>query len=86
MIEDQRSGLLVPAGDIAAFAAATDRLVRDELVRKALAAAGSERASQFSVERMVAGTQAVYDSVLAAAAQPGRSAAWNGRPGSSGAR
>ena len=29
LIEDGRSGVLVPAGDIAAFAAATDRLVCD---------------------------------------------------------
>jgi glycosyltransferase involved in cell wall biosynthesis len=74
LIEDQRSGLLVPAGDIAAFAAATDRLVRDESLRKSLAAAGPARAAEFSVERMVRGTQGVYDSVLAAVSQPGRGA------------
>ena len=73
LVEDQRSGLLVPAGDIAAFAAATDRLVRDQGLRKSLAAAGPGRAAQFSVERMVRGTQAVYDAVLASASQPGRS-------------
>ena len=72
LIEDQRSGLLVPAGDVAAFAAATDRLVRDEDLRRSLAAAGPERAAEFSVERMVRGTQGVYDSVLAATSQPGR--------------
>ena len=73
LIDDQRSGLLVPAGDVAAFAAATDRLVRDEPVRKALAAAGPARAAQFSVDRMVWGTQAVYDVVLASASRTGRS-------------
>jgi len=72
LIEDQRSGLLVPVGDVRAFAAATDRLVGDESVRKALAAAGPARAAQFSVERMVQGTQAVYDAVLASASQAGR--------------
>ena len=69
LIEDRRSGLLVPVGDVAAFAAATDRLVRDEPLRKALAAAGPARAAQFSVERMVRGTQAVYDTVLASASR-----------------
>jgi len=73
LIEDHRCGLLVPAGDIAAFAAATDRLVRDATMRRALAAAGPGRAAQFSVERMVRGTQAVYDAVLVSASQPGRS-------------
>ena len=38
MIEDQRSGLLVPAGDVAAFAAAIDRLVQDEDLRRCLGA------------------------------------------------
>ncbi|MFL5441471.1 MAG: glycosyltransferase, partial [Myxococcales bacterium] len=65
LIEDQRSGMLVPAGDIAAFAAATDRLISDEQLRKSLSAAGPGRAAQFGVDRMVRGTQAVYDSVLA---------------------
>jgi L-malate glycosyltransferase len=65
LIEDERSGILVPAGDVAAFAAATDRLVRDESFRKTLAAAGPTRAAEFSVERMIRGTQAVYDAVLA---------------------
>jgi glycosyltransferase involved in cell wall biosynthesis len=72
VIEDQRSGLLVPAGDVAAFANAIDRLVRDEDLRRNLAAAGPERAAEFSVERMVRGTEAVYESVLAAATQPRR--------------
>jgi glycosyltransferase involved in cell wall biosynthesis len=65
LIEDCRSGLLVPAGDIDAFAAATDRLVSDETLRAALASAGPDRAAHFGVDRMVRGTQAVYDSVLA---------------------
>jgi glycosyltransferase involved in cell wall biosynthesis len=73
LIQDQRSGLLVPAGDVAAFAAATDRLVRDEPLRKAFAAAGPARAAQFSVERMVRGTQDVYDAVLASARRMRRS-------------
>jgi glycosyltransferase involved in cell wall biosynthesis len=65
LIDDGRSGLLVPAGDNAAFAAATDRLVQDEPLRASLGAAGPKRAAEFSVDRMVRGTQAVYDVVLA---------------------
>jgi glycosyltransferase involved in cell wall biosynthesis len=56
--------VLVPAGDVAAFAAATERLVRDTAFRRALAAAGPARAAEFSVDRMIRGTQAVYDAVL----------------------
>src|SRR4029434_1196673 len=37
LIEDQRSGLLVPAGDAAAFASATDRLRLDEDARPSVA-------------------------------------------------
>jgi len=70
VIEDQRSGLLVPPGDVAAFANAIDRLVRDEALRRLLAAAGPARASEFSVERMVRGTEGVYAAVLAAAGEP----------------
>lgn len=65
LIEDQRSGILVPAGNVAAFAAATDRLVRDESLRREIGAAGPARAAEFSVDRMIRGTQAVYDAVLA---------------------
>jgi glycosyltransferase involved in cell wall biosynthesis len=65
LIEDGRSGILVPAGDISAFAAATDRLVTDEMLRRTLAAGGPARASQFGVDRMIRGTQAVYTTVLA---------------------
>lgn len=65
LIQDGRSGVLVPAGDIAAFAAATDRLVCDSTLRASLASAGPARAADFGVDRMVRGTQAVYDHVLA---------------------
>lgn len=65
LIEDGRCGLLVPPGDIAAFAGATDSLIRDTALRENLAAAGPGRAAEFSVDRMVRGTQNVYASVLA---------------------
>ena len=72
VIEDQRCGLLAPAGDVAGFAAAIDRLVRDEDLRRLLGAAGPERAAKFSVERMVRGTQGAYATVLAEGSDPRR--------------
>lgn len=65
LIQPERSGLLVTAGDTAAFAEATTRLVLDAATRAAMAAAGPERAAHFSVDRMVQGTQRVYDAVIA---------------------
>lgn len=64
LIVDQESGLLVPPGDVAAFAAAVSRLVRDTDFRKRLGDAGPARASVFSVARMVDGTAATYERVL----------------------
>ncbi|MBW7932288.1 MAG: glycosyltransferase family 4 protein [Gemmatimonadaceae bacterium] len=65
LVEDGRSGLLVPPGDTAAFARAVEQLAADLDARQALGAGGRERAAQFSVERMVRGTAAVYEQVLA---------------------
>lgn len=66
------SGLLVPPGDIAGFAAAVAQVVADPAKRRALGDAGPAQAERFSVERMVAGTLAVYRRVLAGDALPGR--------------
>lgn len=44
LVADGETGLLVPAGDAAALAAALQRLVDDEALRKALGARGRERA------------------------------------------
>jgi glycosyltransferase involved in cell wall biosynthesis len=63
VIESGRNGLVAPAGDSAAFAHAVARLIGDAALRHALASAGPARAAEFSVERMVAGTVAVYDRV-----------------------
>ena len=65
LIEHEKSGLLVAPGDTAAFASAVSRLIRDAGLRAALAAGGPERAREFSVDRMVRGTQRAYDAVLA---------------------
>jgi glycosyltransferase involved in cell wall biosynthesis len=64
LIVDGESGLLVPPGDIAAFAQAASRLVRTADFRKRLGDAGPARASLFSVDHMADGTAATYRKVL----------------------
>ncbi|MCC6318967.1 MAG: glycosyltransferase family 4 protein [Gemmatimonadaceae bacterium] len=64
LVDNEHSGLLVPAGNVAAFAAAVARLVRDAPAREQLAAAGPARAAEFSVERMIEGSRAAYARVL----------------------
>lgn len=63
IIDDNRSGRLVPIGDIAALASAIDELMNDENQRNRLAqnakAIGRE---QFSLKRMVERTEEVYES------------------------
>jgi glycosyltransferase involved in cell wall biosynthesis len=50
MIEDERSGLLVPPQDVRAFAAAVSRAVDDADLRQAIGAAARERvATRFSL-------------------------------------
>ena len=59
------TGLLIGPRDPGALAAAVVELLQDEPRRAAMRAASRERhASQFTVDRMVAGTAAVYDRVL----------------------
>lgn len=54
-------GLVVPAGDAAALAAALDALARDPARRAAMGAAGAERcAARYGVERMVDELMGVY--------------------------
>lgn len=64
LIVDGESGLLVPAGDVAAFAAAVSRLAGDRELWERMRAAGPKRAAEFSVNRMVAGTEQAYRRVL----------------------
>lgn len=64
LIEDGRSGLLVPPADIAEFAQAAARLVESAPFRAALAARGRERARDFDVSHMVEGTLGVYRQLL----------------------
>ena len=60
VVEHDISGLLVPPGDLAAFARAVEKLIDDEAARARLAAAARSRARMFSAETMTRETEAVY--------------------------
>lgn len=61
------TGFLVPVGDQAGFAQFAERILFDRDLAASLGLAGRERmATQFSVEAMVRGHQALYEQVLAA--------------------
>jgi glycosyltransferase involved in cell wall biosynthesis len=71
IVTDGRTGILVPSPpSAAAFTPQLERLLGDPALRSELAAAGrAEYEQRFTTGPWVAGTKAVYDSVLA---QPGR--------------
>jgi N-acetyl-alpha-D-glucosaminyl L-malate synthase BshA len=61
VVEDDRSALLVPAGDIDALAGALEALIRDETRRRALGRAAQARARElFSAEVIVPRYEALY--------------------------
>jgi glycosyltransferase involved in cell wall biosynthesis len=64
LIHDRVNGVLVSQVDPGEFAQAVSALIADADLRQRLAAAGPIRAREFSVDRMVDGTQRVYESVL----------------------
>ena len=64
LIEHGRNGLLVPAGDVSAFATAASQLITNPVLRETLAAAGPPRAAMFGVQQMVDGVERVYASLL----------------------
>jgi len=64
LIVNGECGLLVPPGDVAAFAGAAALLVRDKELRNRLGSEGPPRASKFSVEQMTEGTARTYATVL----------------------
>jgi L-malate glycosyltransferase len=66
IIQDDINGLLVPAGDHAALAAAIRRVATDPVLRRRLGDAARERASvTFSLPAMVRKYDQVYDEALA---------------------
>lgn len=65
LIEEGRTGYIVPPSDVAALADRLGCLVRDPEQRCAMGAAGRKRArDHFSVDRMVSEIEAIYDSLL----------------------
>lgn len=65
VMADGETGLLVPPRNPPRMATALVRLLRDRVLRERMGASGLARArAMFTVERMVAGTAAVYDSLL----------------------
>ena len=77
---DASTGLLIPPRDPAALADAVIELLDEPDRRKDMAAASRARhAERFTVDRMVAGTAAVYDEVLSRRrGRRSRPAAWPG--------
>jgi glycosyltransferase involved in cell wall biosynthesis len=66
VIEDGRSGQLVPARDPAALASALEALLRDPARREAIAAAGRARLEEFTIERAAERWASLYEELLAA--------------------
>lgn len=66
LVEAGRSGILVPAGDCAAFTQAMRFLLDNSLKRASMASAARTHAQrEFSLERMVSGYSGVYQSAFA---------------------
>ncbi|MEX2160743.1 MAG: glycosyltransferase family 4 protein [Anaerolineales bacterium] len=65
VVEDGKSALLIPAGDVPALAKAMERMVGDAELRKRLARAGQEKAkAQHSLEGMCIAYEALMRKVL----------------------
>ena len=60
LVRDEDDGLLVPYGDVAATAAALQRLLSDADLRARLGAAGRAGATMRTVDRMVDQTLAIF--------------------------
>ncbi len=63
IVEDARHGLLTPPGDAPALARAVILLGSDEGLRSRLTSDARRRVAEFTVDRMVEGTMAVYRSL-----------------------
>jgi glycosyltransferase involved in cell wall biosynthesis len=65
VVADGKTGILVPAGSVAALSAAISRLARDAALRTQLGHEGARRArQQFPLSAMVSRTVSVYDEVV----------------------
>jgi glycosyltransferase involved in cell wall biosynthesis len=65
VIEDSKSGLLIPPGDVQAFMRGAAELITNDALRDRLGAGARLRAKEFSVERMIERTAEVYHRVIA---------------------
>jgi len=65
VIEDHKNGLLVPAGDVQAFARAAADLITNEVLRATLGEGARLRAREFDAKRMIERTAEVYHRVTA---------------------
>jgi len=65
VIEDGKSGLLIPAGDVQAFMRGAAELITNDALRARLGEGAKVRATEFSVERMIERTAEVYHRVIA---------------------
>jgi glycosyltransferase involved in cell wall biosynthesis len=65
LIEDGKSGLLVPAGDLAGFVRAAAALIGDDGLRVMLGEGARLRAQEFDSQRMIERTAEVYNRVVA---------------------
>ena len=65
VIEDRKNGLLVPAGDVQAFARAAAELITNEPLRAKLGEGARLRAREFDAKRMIERTAEVYHRVVA---------------------
>jgi glycosyltransferase involved in cell wall biosynthesis len=70
VVRDGETGLLAPPESPKALGEALVRLLKDADLRRRMAAAGKERAGEFSVERMAERTVAIYEEVILSAARP----------------
>lgn len=61
VLRDGRDGLMVPPGDPTALAAAIDRLLDDDDLRRSFAEIGPERATSFSMTSAVNRLEVLYD-------------------------
>ena len=65
LIDDEKSGLLVDAGNVASLAAALDRLIKSAPLRRNLADMGRQRIeASFSFERRMQKIASIYDTLL----------------------
>jgi glycosyltransferase involved in cell wall biosynthesis len=71
VIEDGKSGVLVPAGDAPALAAGIERMLDDVALQERLGKEARKRiVDHFSWRNTAIGTQALYEEVLAASRRP----------------